>query len=69
MKDVVIKFPNSKRKLTDDEERLVRSCSNLIYNIIKHENPFVKTEQKICCVEDHLKNLIKKIHELDEDKK
>jgi hypothetical protein len=69
VKDIVIKFPKSKRKLTKDEQRLVRSCSNLIYNVVTHENPFIKSEQRICCVEEYLETLIKKIHELDEDKK
>ena len=69
MKDVILKFPNSKRKLTVEEERLVRSCSNLIYNIATDDNPFIKAEQRISCIEEQLKTLIKKIYELDEDKK
>jgi deoxyhypusine synthase len=67
--DVILKFPNSKRKLTVEEERLVRSCSNQIYNIATDDNPFIKAEQRILCIEEQLKTLIKKIYELDEDKK
>lgn len=69
MSDVILKFPNSKRKLTVDEERLVRSCSNMIYNVITDDNPFIKQAQRLSFVEEQLKTLIKKIYELDEDKK
>ena len=69
MSDVILKFPNSQRKLTVEEERLVRSCSNQIYNIAADENPFIKSEQRILYIEEQLKTLIKKIYELDEDKK
>ena len=69
MSDVILKFPNSKRKLTVEEERLVRSRSNQIYNIATDDNPFIKAEQRVSCIEEQLKTLIKKIYELDEDKK
>lgn len=68
MSDVILKFPNSKRKLTVEEERLVRSYSNMIYNVIADDNPFIKQEQRVSCVEEQLRTLIKKIYELDEDK-
>jgi len=67
--DVILKFPNSKRKLTPEEERLVRCCANTIYNANNDSNPFVKTEQKVIFIEEQLKSLIRKIHELDEDRK
>ena len=46
MTDTIVKFPNSKRVLTPDEERLVKSCSNLIHSTYEHGNKFVKLEQK-----------------------
>lgn len=69
MTDIILKFPNSKRKLTAREEQLIKSCSNQIYNIISNDNPFIRAEQRISYIEDNLKTLIKRIHELDEDKK
>lgn len=69
MSDVILKFPNSKRKLTKDEERLVRTCANIIYNSQIDSNPFIQPEQKVIFIEEQIKTLIKKIYELDEDKR
>ena len=40
MTDTIVKFPNSKRVLTPDEERLVKSCSNLIHSTYENGNRF-----------------------------
>lgn len=67
MTDVIIKFPRSKRKFTIEEEQEIRSCSNLIYQVAIDQNPFVKPEQKVLCVEEKIKELIKRLCEIDED--
>ena len=69
MTDIILKFPKSKRKLTVQEERLVRSCSNFIFNSVDVTNPFITDEQKIMFIEEKLKELIRKIDELDEEKR
>ena len=45
MSDTIVKFPNSKRALTNDEEKLVRSCANLIHNSYYHGNSPAKTKK------------------------
>ena len=47
MTDSIIKFPDSKRRLTQKEERLVRTCVNIIHNSYENGNPFVTTKQKV----------------------
>lgn len=47
----------------------MRSCSNIIFNSINASNPFINDEQKIMFIEDKLKELIRKIDELDEEKR
>ena len=69
MTDVILKFPRSKRRFTIEEEQEIRSCSNLIYQIATDQNPFVKPEQKVLYMEQKIKELIKKLCELDEDNK
>ena len=69
MTDIILKFPKSKRKLTVQEERLVRSCSNIIFNSVDVTNPFITDEQKIMFIEEKLKELIRKIDEVDEEKR
>lgn len=67
MTDTIVKFPNSKRVLTSDEERLVKSCSNLIHSTYEHGNKFVKPEQKVNFTEHQIRTLLKKVFELNED--
>ena len=67
MTDTIGKFPNSKRVLTSDEERLVKSCSNLIHSTYEHGNKFVKPEQKVNFTEHQIRTLLKKVFELNED--
>lgn len=69
MKDTIIKFPRSKRRFTVGEEQQIRSCSNLLYQISTDNNPFVKPEQKVLYMEQQIKELIKRLYELEEDKK
>ena len=66
-RDIVIKFPNSKRRLTPEEEQAVRKCVNLIHMTYGDKNPFVKPEQRIIQCEDIIRDCIKKIFELNED--
>ena len=68
MDDIILKFPNSKRKLTQEEERLVRRFANIIYNANNNSNPFVTSEQKVIFIEEQLKSLIRKMYQLDEDR-
>jgi len=68
-KEIVIKFPNSKRKLTIDEERVVERCVNLIDLTYRDKNPFIKPEQRQMQSEGIIRECIKKIFELNEDKK
>lgn len=67
MTDTIVKFPNSKRILTSDEEKLVRKCSNLIHSSYEHGNKFVKSEQKVNFTEHQIRTLLKKVFELNED--
>lgn len=67
MSDIILKFPNSKRKLTHEEEQAVRQCVNLIDTIYRDKNPFVKKEQRQLQSESILRGCIKKIFELNED--
>ena len=69
MTDVIIKFPRSKRRFTSEEEQQIRSCSNLLYQLTANDNPFIKPEQKVLCIEQQIKELIKRLYELEEDKK
>ena len=64
MKKNVIKFPNSKRKLSDEEEKLVRFSTNLIHNAYVNMSPFVKPKEM---TEETLKELIHNIFELNEE--
>ena len=47
----------------------MRSCSNIIFNSVEVTNPFITDEQKIMFREEKLKELIRKIDELDEEKR
>ena len=67
MTDTIVKFPNSKRALTPDEEKLVRSCSNLIHNSYEHGNKFVKPQMKADFTESQIRTLLKKVFELNQD--
>mgnify|MGYP000386109165 CR=1 FL=1 len=64
MKKNVIKFPNSKRKLSDEEEKLVNVSANLIHNAYINTSPFIKPKEM---TEETLKELIHNIFELNED--
>jgi hypothetical protein len=66
--DVIIKFPDSKRILTHDEERELKICANLIDLLYKDENPFITPDQKIGKTEKQLEHLVKRIFELNEAK-
>lgn len=65
---MILKFPKSKRKLTTEEEKIVRCCANIIYNTQLNSSPFISPEQKIMFIEEQLRSLIKKVYTLDEDK-
>ena len=67
MTDTIVKFPNSKRVLTPDEERLVKSCSNLIHSTYEHGNKFVQPQMKADFTENQIRTLLKKVFELNED--
>ena len=41
----IIKFPNSKRKLSDEEEKIIRVSANLIHNTYINANPFIKPKE------------------------
>ena len=69
IKDIVIKFPNSKRKLTAEEESVLERCVNLVDLTYKDKNPFIKPEQRQMQAEGIIRECIKKIFELNEDKK
>lgn len=64
MKKNVIKFPNSKRKLSVEEEKLVNVSINLIHNAYINASPFIKPKEM---TEETLKELIQDIFELNED--
>lgn len=67
MRDIVIKFPASKRKLSEKEEKQLRICVNKINAIYAHPNPFISDEQKNEEVDHLLRTLIKKVFELNEE--
>jgi hypothetical protein len=67
MTETVVKFPNSKRALTSDEEKLVRNCANLIHNTYYHGNSFVQPKQKAMFTETQIRTLLRKVFELNED--
>lgn len=69
IKDIVVKFPNSKRKLTSEEESVLSRCVNLIELTYKDKNPFIQPEQRQMQAEGIIRECIKKIFELNEDKK
>jgi hypothetical protein len=60
----IIKFPNSKRKLSDEEEKIIRVSANLIHNRYTGPNMYVKPKKM---TEKTLKELIHDIFELNED--
>ena len=64
IKKNVIKFPNSKRKLSLEEEKLVNVSANLIHNAYVNANPFLKPKEM---TEETLKELIHNIFELNEE--
>jgi len=65
--DTIVRFPNSKRCLTTDEERLVKSTTNIIHNSYQHTNPFVNQNDKTNFVELQIKTLLRKVFEINED--
>lgn len=67
MTDSILKFPNSKRCLTRDEERVLKQCVNLIELSYLEKNPFVRKEQRLIQTENIVRQCIKKIFELNED--
>ena len=67
MTDTIVKFPNSKRALTPDEEKLVKSCANLIHSTYYNGNDFVKPQQKAVFTETQIRTLLRKVFELNED--
>jgi hypothetical protein len=60
----VIKFPNSKRKLSDEEEKIIRVSANYIHNTYINASPFIKPKE---LTEEKLKELIQNIFELNEE--
>jgi|TARA_R110001606_G_scaffold361401_1_gene514499 hypothetical protein len=60
----IIKFPNSKRKLSDEEEKVIRVSANLIHNTYTGPNMYIKPKQM---TEETLKELIQNIFELNEE--
>ena len=60
----VIKFQNSKRKLTNEEEKIIRQSANLIHNTYTGPNMYIKPKKM---TEETLKELIQDIFELNED--
>ena len=68
MSNTIVRFPNSKRKLSLEEEKLVRVCVNLINNSYSNSNPFISEEEKLIQSEVYVKTLVHKIFELNEDK-
>jgi len=63
----IIKFPNTRRKLSKEEEKLVHVYANMIHNEYTNINPFVKPRQKLSRAETSLKKLIHDIFELNEE--
>jgi hypothetical protein len=60
----IIKFPNSKRKLSDEEEKVIRVSANLIHNTYTGPNMYIKPKKM---TEETLKELIQNIFELNEE--
>ena len=54
----IVKFPIAK-VLTPDE-RLVKSCSNLIHSTYEHGNKFVKPQMKADFTENQIRTLLKR---------
>lgn len=67
MDDTILKFPLSKRRLTQDEERVVMQCVNLIDLSYNNNNPFISKEHRQIQAENMIRECIKKIFELNED--
>lgn len=67
MSNTIVRFPNSKRKLSVEEEQLVKICVNLINNTYVDQNPFISEKQKLIQSEGYVKKLVHKIFELNED--
>jgi hypothetical protein len=63
----IIKFPNTKRKLSMEEEKLVNIYANHIHNEYQNTNPFIKPQTKLSRSEETLKELIQSIFELNEE--
>jgi uncharacterized protein (DUF1778 family) len=68
MTDIILKFPNSKRRLTPAEESVVRKCANRMHILYKDNNPFVTDEARQHAAEKLLRECIKTIFELNEEK-
>ena len=63
----IIKLPNTKRKLSMEEEKLVNIYANHIHNEYQNTNPFIKPQTKLSRSEETLKELIQSIFELNEE--
>lgn len=68
MTKTVIRFPNSKRKLTLEEEQVVQRCANLVEHTYMDANPFVSAEQRAIQAQGLIRECIKRIFEINEDK-
>tara|TARA_B110000263_G_scaffold82519_1_gene72240 strand:+ start:543 stop:749 length:207 start_codon:yes stop_codon:yes gene_type:complete len=66
-RDGIIKFPNTKRKLSLEEEKLISKYANHIHNEYQNTNPFVKPQTKLSRSEETLKELVHNIFELNEE--
>lgn len=68
MTDTILKFPNSKRRLTQAEESAVRKCANLLHLVYDDPNPFVSDNTRLIKAEALIRECIKTIFELNEEK-
>lgn len=67
MSNNIITFPNSKRKLTRDEEKLLERCANQIHNVYMTENPFFADSQRLKENKELLSKFVKNIFASNED--
>lgn len=63
----IITFPNSKRKLSREEEILLTRCANHIHNLYKDRNPFITDEHRLAENKELLSNFVKSIFAANED--
>jgi len=67
MRDMIIKFPASKRKLSIQEEQELRVCINLVHQAYINKNPYISDDERKYQSEMIMREFLKRIFEMNEE--